>query len=156
MKSWGIWFLRHITQNQGCYKETVFKMFPLPFLFSKHLINLSEFFKFCINWGFLPLHLSFGVKIYQIVTCKKLLSEATFHDMISSDGLNFLHDIIFQADIKLGCVICILKTEPGSLTMFLLVWGFGALSLRGIKQTNLLKIKIKRFPLLFEWLFLAF
>lgn len=74
----------------------------------------------------MPVHLSFGVKIYQILTHKKLLSQATFHNMISSDGLNFLHDIIFQADIRLGCDICILKTEPCSLTMFLLVWEFGA------------------------------
>lgn len=67
--------------------------------------------------------------------------------MISSDGLNFLHDIIFQADIRLGCDICILKTEPCSLTMFLLVWEFGALILYRIKQINLPKLKIKRFPL---------
>lgn len=125
-------------------------MFFLPFL-SKHLVNLFEIFKFCINWGFLPVQLSFGVKIYQIITHKKLLSQATFHDIISSDGLNFLHDTIFQADIRLGCDIFILKTELCSLTMFLLVWEFGALLLWGIKQ-NLPKIKIKRFPLLFEGL----
>lgn len=125
-------------------------MHPSPLLLSKHLINLSQIFNFCINWGILPVYLGFGVKIYQIITHKTLLSQATFHDMISSDGLNFLHDIIFQADIRLGCDICILKTEPCSLTMFLLVWEFGALILWGIKQINLPKIKIKRLPLLFE------
>lgn len=77
----------------------------------------------------MPVHLSFSVKIYQIITYKKLLSRATFHDMISSDGLNFLHDIIFQADITLGCDIFILKTEPCGLAVFLLVWEFGALLL---------------------------
>lgn len=51
----------------------------------------------------------FGLEIRQTITSKKLLFQATFVTLVHQVVLIFCLTLSFQADIKLGCDICILK-----------------------------------------------
>lgn len=71
----------------------------LPFLLSKHLVNLSKIFKCCPNWRSLPAHLSLAVKILGILMHKVAPSlQPHFIPWFHQMDLIFCMTLSFQVD----------------------------------------------------------